>query len=162
MISLGENYKHSGLIPLKSLGVLPFISMGALPSPYNGRSHLSAGIDAVPFALAAMLLTDTWKRGSCSCGADRSVIFPRAKGGQRRVTVTAGGREGHHISPHLLCSATPFLLGQLRVLPARAPKGHHSHQAGAWYLLQRARGPGQISPRTKQRVHSGFEIQQVV
>lgn len=53
MISLGENYKHSGLIPLKSLGVLPFISMGALPSPYNGCSHLSAGIDAVLFALAA-------------------------------------------------------------------------------------------------------------
>lgn len=48
MISLGENYKHSALIPLKSLGVLPFISMGVLPSPYNGRSHLSAGIGAAP------------------------------------------------------------------------------------------------------------------
>lgn len=62
MISLGENYKHSGLIPLKSLGVLPFISMGALPSPYNGCSHLSAGVDAVSFASAAVLLMDTWER----------------------------------------------------------------------------------------------------
>lgn len=76
MISLGENYKHSGLIPLKSLGVLPFISMGALPSPYNGRSHLSAGIDAAPSALAALLLTDTWKRGSCPGGHTQSVIIP--------------------------------------------------------------------------------------
>lgn len=69
MISLGENYKHSGLIPLKPLGVLPFISMGALPSPHNGCSHLSAGIDAVPFASGAVLLTDTWERDSRSCGA---------------------------------------------------------------------------------------------
>lgn len=51
MISLGENCKHSGLIPLKSLGVLPLISMGTLPRPYNGHSHLSAGVDVVPFAL---------------------------------------------------------------------------------------------------------------
>jgi len=69
MISLGENYKHSGLIPLKSLGVLPFISMGALPSPHNGCSHLSEGVDVVAFALAAVVLMDTWKMGSRSCGA---------------------------------------------------------------------------------------------
>lgn len=127
MISLGENYKHSGLIPLKSLGVLPFISMGALPSPYNGCSHLSAGIDAVPFALAAVLLTDTWKRGSCSGGANTECHHPWSKRASAEVGHRDRWREGHHITPHPLCSAIPLCLGQLRVFPARASKGHHSH-----------------------------------
>lgn len=104
MISLGENYKHSGLIPLKSLGVLPFISMGALPGPYNGCSHLSAGVDAVPFASVALLLVGTWERASRSSGASARVsLSPRTNGQvQRWVTVTRGGRDIAALSqPHL-------------------------------------------------------------
>lgn len=74
MISLGENCKHSGLIPLKSLGVLPFISMGVLPRPYNGCSHLSAGVDVVPSASQTPGNRDTpapaQQARECPCGAE--------------------------------------------------------------------------------------------
>lgn len=150
MISLGENYKHSGLIPLKSLGVLPFSSMGALPSPHNGRSHLSAGVDAVPFASAAALLADTWERGSRSRGASTGVPpSPWRQGAGAEAGDSDTGREGHRKgSPPALRS---------HPAPARAAPCLFSRCAqGTWQPHRRVPGRCTAFPPNSSRDWANF------
>lgn len=155
MISLGENYKHSGLIPLKSLGVLPFISMGALPSPYNGCSHLSAGVDAVPFASAAVLLTDTWEMGSRSCGASTGVSPSLSrKWAGAEVGHSDTWREGHRGA---LNGSEMALLSH--PTPSRGTQRLFS-RSGQGTSQPRTQVPGRrmVFPRNSLRVWSNFNL----
>lgn len=134
MISLGENCKHSGLIPLKSLGVLPFISMGVLPRPYNGCSHLSAGVDVVPSASQTpgnrVTPAPVQQARKCPCSAEPKTTCRDLPQLQRACGQVPSVARGCGPSTTRLQGAGDINWGHQRVLAGTTPDLLHPQRLG--------------------------------